>query len=401
MDFTIVVPVLNEEQSVERVARGCLRAAERITAETSVSAVHVVVVSDGSTDRTAEIARSIEGIDVVVFPQNQGYGAAIQRGWAERPADLLGFLDGDGTCDPEFFVTLLRGIETRSADLVLGSRMGQESRMPGLRRIGNWLFAALLGLLSRQAITDSASGMRVVRRSKLGELGPLPTGLHFTPAMSARALLGDLTVVEVPMPYAEREGRSKLHVVSDGLRFLATILSAALFVRPSRLTLPLVGLLLVVSLALGVEPGLFYLVNAHLEEGMIYRFLFVALLADVAVLVFCATLVAEHALALGLMHYERFVAKAPWWWGERGLSLYLWLSGLATLGGAWLVYPGVVSLWSSGEIPAQVMHWSRVVVAAFTGLSFLQFASARLLVALLDQASTRQGLRLGEGPRVP
>jgi hypothetical protein len=187
-------------------------------------------------------------------------------------------------------------------------------------------------------------------------------------------------------------------VLRDGFRFLGTILSAALFVRPSRITLPLVGLLLVAAIAIGLGPGLFYLFNGRLEEHMIYRFLFVALLADVAVLTFCATLVAEHALALGLLHYDRFAARAPWWWGRQGLSLYLWLSGLATLGGAWLVFPGAVSLWRTGSIPPDVMHWSRVVVAAFVGLTFVQLACARLLVALLAQTSARQLFQIGGEP---
>lgn len=398
MELTIVVPVLNEEGSVERVARACLAARTRIVAETPVTAVHVVVVSDGSTDRTVEIARSIADVTTVVFPENQGYGAAIQRGWAEKPADLLAFLDGDGTCDPEFFVTLVRELEAKHADVALGSRMSKGSRMPLLRRIGNWLFAVLLGLLSRQAITDSASGMRVVRRTALKRLRPLPTGLHFTPAMSARALLGGVPIVEASMPYAERVGRSKLSVVRDGFRFLAVIVSAAAYVRPSRLTFPLIGLLLFTCLALGLQPGLYYLMNGHLQEGMIYRFLFVAFLADVGVFAFCATLVAEHAIALGLLRYGSFAKATPWWWDHRGLRLYTWLAGTAVGVGVWLVVPGAISLWQTGAIPSSVMHWSRAIVAAFSGFTFLQIISTRLLVGLLDGVSTRQGYLLDDPP---
>jgi glycosyltransferase involved in cell wall biosynthesis len=396
MELTIVVPVLNEEGSVEKVARACLAARSRIIAETPVTRVHVVVVSDGSTDRTAEIARAIDEVTTVVFPENQGYGAAIQRGWAEKPADLLAFLDGDGTCDPAFFVTLVRAMDERHADVALGSRMGKESRMPLLRRVGNWLFALLLGFLSRQAISDSASGMRVVRRTALKRLLPLPTGLHFTPAMSARALIGGIPIIEVPMAYAERVGRSKLSVLRDGLRFLAVILSAAAYVRPSRLTFPLIGALLVASLALGFEPGFYYLTSGHLEEGMIYRFLFVAFLADVGVFTFCATLVAEHAIALGLLRYGAFAQAAPWWWDRRGLRLYTWFAGAGLAAGTLLVLPGARSLWSTGAIPADVMHWSRVIVAAFSGLTFLQIVSTRLLVALLDGVHTRQGFLLDD-----
>ena len=396
MELTIVVPVLDEEGSVERVARGCLDARAKIVAQTGLDDVHVVVVSDGSTDRTVQIAQSIEGIHTVVFEHNQGYGAAIQRGWAEKPADLLGFLDGDGTCDPAFFATLVATLQREDADITLGSRMGPDSQMPAVRRLGNWLFASLLGLLARTPIKDSASGMRVVRRSALPRLLPLPTGLHFTPAMSARAVLDGLKLVEVPMPYAEREGRSKLSVLRDGLRFLMVILAAAAYLRPSRLSFPLIGLLLLASLALGVGPSSYYLANAHLDEGMIYRFLFVALLADVGVLLFCATLVAEHTIAIGLLRYGRFAREAPWWWGTRGLRLYTWLSALAVLVGAVLVWPGVVSLWQTGAIPSDVMHWSRVIVAGFAALTFVQIVCTRLLVGLLGPLEERQRLLVTE-----
>jgi hypothetical protein len=396
VELTIVVPVLDEEGSVERVARGCLDARAKIIAETGVDGVNVVVVSDGSTDRTVEIAQSIDEVTTVVFEENQGYGAAIQRGWADKPAELLGFLDGDGTCDPEFFATLVATMERENADVTLGSRMGPDSQMPVVRRLGNWLFARLLGLLARTPITDSASGMRVVRRSALPQLLPLPSGLHFTPAMSARAMMDELKIIEVPMSYAEREGRSKLSVLHDGVRFLKVILAAAAYLRPSRLSFPLIGLLLFASLALGVGPTSYYLANAELDEGMIYRFLFVALLADVGVLLFCATLVAEHAIAIGLLRYGRFARDAPWWWGPRGLRLYTWLSAIAVLVGAVLVWPGAVSLWQTGAIPSDVMHWSRVIIAAFAGLSFVQLACTRMLVGLLGSLEERQRLLVGE-----
>ena len=396
MDLTIVIPVLNEEQSVEKVARGCLDASPFICDGTGISRVHVVVVSDGSTDRSAEIARSIEGVDTVVFERNRGYGAAIQAGWAERPSALLAFLDGDGTCDPRFFRELALRLEQRGADIALGSRMSRESRMPRLRRVGNWLFASLLGLLSRQRVTDSASGMRIVRQAALARMLPLPTGLHFTPSKSARAILGGLRIEEVPMPYAEREGRSKLSVARDGLRFLNTILSAALSIRPSRLLLPLVALLAVAALALSVGPTAHYLQHQSLDEGMVYRFLFVALLADVGVAIFCGTLLAEHAIAVGLMHYGAFRDNAPWWWRKRGLNAFLVLSGIALLGGAVLVHPGLVAWLQTGTISPDQMHWSRVVIAAFTGLTFMQFFATRLLVELMHGLEVRQGyLRRG------
>ena len=100
-----------------------------------------------------------------------------------------------------------------------------------------FLFAGLLSLLSGQWVRDTASGMRIVRRDAYTRLRPLPAGLHFTPAMSARALLdreARVKLIEIDMPYHERIGESKLKVGKDGLRFLNVITKTAIQYRPAR-----------------------------------------------------------------------------------------------------------------------------------------------------------------------
>src|SRR5206468_956637 len=85
-----------------------------------------------------------------------------------------------------------------------------------LRRVGNLIFALLLSFFASRKVRDTASGMRVVRASSLRKIMPLPDGMHFTPAMSARAILSSgLKIAEEDMPYHERDGESKLRVVSQ------------------------------------------------------------------------------------------------------------------------------------------------------------------------------------------
>jgi glycosyltransferase involved in cell wall biosynthesis len=198
--------------------RHSLDAREYILANSPVTEVAVTVVSDGSTDRTVELARPfVVQIRLVVFDRNRGYGAAIKEGWQQSDADLLGFLDADGTCDPRFFADLCRTLEAQEADVVLGSRLNRGSKMPAVRRIGNRFYAALLTGFSGVPVRDAASGMRVVRRKSLPGLLPLPDGLNFTPAMTARALMrGGTRIVEIDMPYNERQGVSKLSVARMG-----------------------------------------------------------------------------------------------------------------------------------------------------------------------------------------
>ena len=129
---------------------------------------------------------------------------------------------------------------------------GADSEMPLVRRVGNLIFANLVSLVSATRITDSASGMRVFKKSILERIYPLPDGLNLTPVMSTRALHEQLKMVEVPIPYSERQGRSKLNVMRDGVRFAQSIVWTALTYNPVRL-LGFIGLAaLAVALAIAV-----------------------------------------------------------------------------------------------------------------------------------------------------
>ena len=107
-----MIPALNEEESIGGTIQRCLDAREHIRHVGRVRDIQIVVVSDGSTDRTAEIARSFADRDsavrVIVFEQNRGYGAAIKEGFARSSGELVAFLDADGTCDPTVFADLCR-----------------------------------------------------------------------------------------------------------------------------------------------------------------------------------------------------------------------------------------------------------------------------------------------------
>jgi glycosyltransferase involved in cell wall biosynthesis len=254
MKLLIAIPALNEEASIEDIIQRCFAAKKEIIGNSHITEVDITVVSDGSTDRTSELAlRHTDKIQLIVFEKNRGYGAAIQHAWQSSDADLLAFLDADGTCDPRFFTNLARALWDEHADIVLGCRLNSETQMPLLRQTGNLLFAGLLTLLSGRRIRDTASGMRIVRREAYDRLRPLPNGLHFTPAMSARALLdrkAGAKLIEIDMPYHERVGDSKLKAGRDGLRFLGVITKAALMYRPLRLA---TVLLTTGALTLGVS----------------------------------------------------------------------------------------------------------------------------------------------------
>lgn len=376
--FTIVIPALNEEQSIASIVERCLEARPRLVAACGLDEIEIVVVSDGSTDRTAEIARGyVPRIRLVEFERNRGYGAAIQEGWRVSGGDLLGFLDADGTCDPLQFEGMCKEA-LRGTDVVLGNRLHADSKMPLVRRIGNRMFALLLGYLSSETVGDTASGMRVVRREALRYLCPLPTGLHFTPAMSAVCLVHeDLTLAEIRMPYREREGRSKLKLFRDGLRFLGSILTAALIFRPRRLALPVLVALLAACAALAWSPVGMYLRERRIEESHVHQLLLVTALGALAATLFCATYIAEHVTAAGHLRLDRYEAGSDRLVSRRTFRVLLAASGVACVATVVFAAPGVTDHLTAGRTD---VHWSRFVLAMLATLVFAQLAVTEMLL---------------------
>jgi glycosyltransferase involved in cell wall biosynthesis len=251
--LSIVIPAYNEERAIADIARRVLAVQPKL-AQVGVGALELLVVDDGSRDRTSEIAGSIDGVRLIRHTTNRGYGAALKTGFNEACGELIGFLDADGTYPPEYLPQLCERA-LNGDDMAIGSRMaGAESHMPIMRRIGNVFFAGLLSVVGRARVTDSASGMRVFKREILGRLYPLPDGLNLTPVMSTRALHEHIRIAEIPIPYSERVGRSKLSVIRDGSVFLHSILWTVLAYNPVRI-LGLIGLA-GIAFALVVLAGL-------------------------------------------------------------------------------------------------------------------------------------------------
>jgi len=205
MKLTIVIPALNEEQAVGSTIARCLAARKGVVARSPVDDVEIIVVSDGSTDRTAEIAAGYLDVRVIVFEQNRGYGAALRSAFefaVDGPYDVLVTIDCDGQHQPQL---IPRFVEAAGrADIVSGSRylepLPGDSRPPEDRRRINRLITDELNLRCGLNLTDAFCGFKAYRTAALARIEVTETGYAMPLQLWARAAELGLQIVELPVP---------------------------------------------------------------------------------------------------------------------------------------------------------------------------------------------------------
>ena len=219
----LVIPALNEESNIPRLMDALPRPLLR----------HIIVADNGSTDRTAELARA--GGAQVVCEKQRGYGAACQAalGWINRHAPdplIVAFLDADLADDPSQLHRLLRPIMEGGADLVIGSRsrLTSPGAMTLTQRVGN-AFACLLLRIATGARFSDLGPMRAIRTTSLRELSMTDRTWGWTIEMQYKAARKRLRFVEIDVPYRRRHsGSSKISgtlvgAARAGSRILLTI----------------------------------------------------------------------------------------------------------------------------------------------------------------------------------
>jgi glycosyltransferase involved in cell wall biosynthesis len=192
----VILPVLNEAAALPWVLG-------RMPAD-----CRPIVVDNGSTDGSAELAREL-GATVVVEPR-RGFGAACAVGLAAAEADVVAFMDCDGSLDPIELPTVLGSVELGDADLVLGARVVSErGAWPIHARVANRVLARLVGRRTGLALTDLGP-MRAARRSELSSLAIRDRRFGWPLEMVVLAADAGWRIDEVPVAYAARSGRSKV-----------------------------------------------------------------------------------------------------------------------------------------------------------------------------------------------
>ena len=249
LQISVVIPCLDEEAAVGRVVDQAWEGIER-----SGRTGEVIVVDNGSSDRSAEVAAD-HGATVVLEPR-RGYGRAYLTGIAHARGEAIVMADADGTYPVEELGGFVDALD-EGKDLVLGSRFEgriHEGAMPWSNRwIGNPILTGLLNRLFGIHVSDAHCGMRAVRRSALAALDLHSTGMEFASEMVFKAVRRNLEVGEIPIDYFPRTGDSKLIRFGDAwrhVRFMLLYSPSWLYFLPGFVLL-LLGLAGMIVLASG------------------------------------------------------------------------------------------------------------------------------------------------------
>ena len=221
LDRIAIVPALNEEQTVGRVIDE-IRAFD--------PGFDIVVVDDGSVDRTAGVAAD-RGAFVLRLPFNLGIGGAMQTGYRfafERSYDIAVQIDGDGQHDPQQLPAILAPVLSGEADLCVGSRFTGDSefRSSFTRRVGIKIFAAVVSAVVRQKVTDTTSGFRAVNRRGIALFASdYP---HDYPEVEATVMCvkHKLRLREVPVAMRERGGGSSSITAVRSVYYMTKVMLA-------------------------------------------------------------------------------------------------------------------------------------------------------------------------------
>lgn len=283
-DISIIIPAKNEHAGL-----GVLLPALRKKYPTA----EIIVVNDGSSDDTAKICVT-HNVVLLTHPYSIGNGAAIKSGARAAKGKILVFMDADGQHNPEDIPKLLSKLEA-GYDMVIGARHNDSQASLGrsyANKIYNWLASWMVG----QKIDDLTSGFRAVHADKFRQfVYLLPNGFSYPTTITMSFFRAGYPVAYVPIYAGQREGKSHVRIVHDGVRFLLIIFKVGTLYAPLKFFFPIsLGFFFI---------GLFYYLYTFISYGHFTNMS--ALLFITSVLVFLIGLVSEQITALNYKDSEK------------------------------------------------------------------------------------------------
>ena len=228
---TIIIPTMNEEQSISQVVKGV----RQVMGEYGID-YEVLVIDDGSSDNTGVVAREA-GARVIRHAYNMGNGAAVKTGIRNATGDVILMMDGDGQHDPADIPRLLAKIHLHG--MVVGARM-KGSQTDWYRNVANTVYNLLASYICGRSIPDLTSGFRAIHASLARQfVNLLPNTFSYPTTLTLAVVHEGHSVEYVPIMVARRIGKSKIKLIRDGSRFLMIIFKIATLFSPLKVFLPI------------------------------------------------------------------------------------------------------------------------------------------------------------------
>jgi glycosyltransferase involved in cell wall biosynthesis len=276
---SIVVPAFNEEEGLARVLDGLAGWQGR--------GAEIIIVDDGSTDHTAEVARQA-GVRVIRHRSNKGYGAALKTGIRAASGEIIVTLDSDGQHDPCDIERLIA--ELPECDMVVGMR-GKSSHTPSIRKPGKWILVRVANYLAQTDIPDLNCGFRAVRATTLNRfLHILPNGFSFSTTLTLALFKEGYNVSYIPITAAPRTGHSTVRPLHDGFNTILLIVRTIALFDPLQVFLPASALLFLVGVSYWILDSL-YVHRPNIPSGAV-------ILLVSAVVVFMFGILADQVSAI-------------------------------------------------------------------------------------------------------
>lgn len=241
LPITVVIPAYNEEAGLANTVADVKQALEAASVE-----YEIVVVNDGSTDGTANVAAKLEGVRVINHQRNLGYGGALKTGIRQAKYDLIVTTDADNTFPAEGILKLLDGAD--DADMAVGCRTACDARVPGVRKPAKWVLTKLANYLSGTEIPDINSGLRLFKRADvLRFFNLLPDGFSFSTTITLAMLSRGKQVKYVPVNCKLATGKSKWRPIRDTAKMLGLIWRTIMLFNPLKVFIPFALALLLLA----------------------------------------------------------------------------------------------------------------------------------------------------------
>lgn len=246
----VIIPTLNEERTIEDLLN-------KVKALNLPAFVSVLVVDGGSTDHTLDICKR-KNVEFLI-QKGKGKGNAMREAANKTDADILVFIDGDGTYPADDMSALVKPLLEDKADMVVGSRIKrQKGAIVGFNVVGNKLFNKSINFAMRSSVTDSLSGYRALRRETFNELVLFSDRFEIEVEITVEAIAKGLRILEVPITYGVRSGsKTKLNPLSDGANIARSLLFILMNINP----LKFFGLISLFFFVVALYPSYFVLIE--------------------------------------------------------------------------------------------------------------------------------------------